>query len=240
MKHAILIAFLVALGGCSGRPATDPNAVVAPGKTPAATEAADREPRAALEPDANAALGEPGTPATADPGPAAPPTPVRGIAVGEPNPSAPRSTADARFDGYGDLRLGMAAAAARKAWGGELHGDAVESGDCGYLLPAWSKGSGEFGLMFEGAQLVRYDVGGRKETAPGGARVGMSKAQAVALYPGRVTEQPHHYVRGGQTLRIASPGGGKGVLVLETDETGKITSWRVGLAPQVDYVEGCS
>ncbi len=136
--------------------------------------------------------------------------------------------------------LGMTAAAARKAWQGELHGDAVESGACGYLLPKWSPGSGRFGLMFDGGRFVRYDVGTDKERAPGGGRVGMTQAQVSALYPGRVTVQPHKYVSGGKTLRVTDPGGGKSALVFETDETGKITSWHVGLAPQVDYVEGCS
>ena len=29
-------------------------------------------------------------------------------------------------------------------------------------------------------------------------------------------------------------------LVFEVDAAGKVTSWRVGLSPQVEYVEGCS
>ncbi|HWI23748.1 MAG TPA: lectin, partial [Lysobacter sp.] len=33
---------------------------------------------------------------------------------------------------------------------------------------------------------------------------------------------------------------GKGVLVFETDAAGKVTAWRAGVPPQVDYVEGCS
>ena len=41
----------------------------------------------------------------------------------------------------------------------------------------------------------------------------------------------------------ADPAGGKGVLVFEVDGTGddaRATTWRIGLPPQVDYVEGCS
>ncbi|TQC57293.1 lectin, partial [Pantoea dispersa] len=33
--------------------------------------------------------------------------------------------------------------------------------------------------------------------------------------------------------------GQSGVLVFETDAAGKVVAWRVGLPPQVDYVEGC-
>ena len=62
------------------------------------------------------------------------------------------------------------------------------------------------------------------------------------LYPGRFEARPHHYTDG-EYLRIPDPAGGTGVLVFETDGRGddaKVVAWRVGLAPQVDYVEGCS
>ena len=39
--------------------------------------------------------------------------------------------------------------------------------------------------------------------------------------------------------RIEDPDG-EGVLVFETDASGRVTEWRAGLPPQVDYVEGCS
>ena len=65
------------------------------------------------------------------------------------------------------------------------------------------------------------------------------------LYPGRVEVQPHHYLyeEGGKYLRIKSRDGENGVLLFETDGKGngaKVTEWRVGVPPQVDYVEGCS
>ena len=59
---------------------------------------------------------------------------------------------------------------------------------------------------------------------------------------GKVEEQPHAYTNG-QYLRIEDPAGGKGVLVFETDgkdAASKVLRWRIGVAPQVDYVEGCS
>lgn len=58
----------------------------------------------------------------------------------------------------------------------------------------------------------------------------------------RVEARPHRYTDG-EYLRISDPAGGAGVLVFETDGRGddaKVVAWRVGLAPQVDYVEGCS
>ena len=55
-----------------------------------------------------------------------------------------------------------------------------------------------------------------------------------------MTEQPHKYVEGGKVLVVAPADGGEARLVFETDAEGRITSWRIGLEPQVHYVEGCS
>lgn len=185
----------------------------------------DAAPPAPAEQPAAAAPAPAATPATS--APATPPA----LAV-EPN-------ALARTDGYGDLRLGMSEQDARAAWGGELKGDTIEEDNCGYLRP---KADEEFrtGFMFEGGKFVRYDVAVDSETAPGGGKVGQMRADIERLYAGRVQAQPHHYVEGGNYLRVTDAGIADGALVFETDENGRVTRWRLGRAPQVDYVEGCS
>ncbi|MGO1002799.1 lectin [Lysobacter sp. CA196] len=152
----------------------------------------------------------------------------------------PASDTLARFDGYGDLRFGMSADEARKAWGGELKGDAAADGGCYYLRPIWAQNAAEFGFMIENGKFARVDVGNDKETAPGGGKRGMSADEIRKLYAGRVEEQPHKYVEGGKNLRIGDTAGGAGALVFEIDAAGKVTAWRIGVPPQVDYVEGCS
>jgi len=144
----------------------------------------------------------------------------------------------ARYDGYGDMRFGMDEPAFRHAWQGELQGTANTDGGCYYLAPKWAKPGAEFGFMFEQGHFVRYDVASAKETAPGGGKVGMTAAQVRALYGNHVEQSPHKYEQGAFYLRIA--GQGPGVLLFETDAAGKITRWRVGVPPQIDYVEGCS
>ena len=143
----------------------------------------------------------------------------------------------ARFDGYGDLRFGMTAAEAKQAWGGELNGKAGAPGGCYHLTPVSQP---YFTFMIENDKFVRYDVGNDKEVAPGGGKRGMGADEIRALYTGRVDEQNHKYVQGGKYLRVTDSGGGNGMLVFETDAVGKVTEWRAGVAPQVDYVEGCS
>jgi len=170
--------------------------------------------------------------------PAAPGVDAPHAPVPDASPDAPPPLALARYDGYGDMRFGMTEAEARQAWGGALNG---EPGDgCHYLNPAWEKAPSYFAFMFDGGRFVRYDVGNDKEVAPGGGRRGMSEAQIDAAYPGRVVKSPHKYVEGGKYLRVAADDGSDGVLVFETDAAGKVTEWHAGVAPQVDYVEGCS
>lgn len=221
MKPIALLPVLIALGACA-RPD-------APSPVESSTDNASSRPTTTA----------PDTVADAPRPPESPPA-RPGIAVGEPHPSgdAAIDPGPARLDGYGDLRFGMSDAEARKAWNGELQGDVVKPDNCAYLRPAGTA-AGPF-LMFEQGRLVRYDVHGANTTAPGGGRVGLSADDIRRLYVGRVEEQRHHYVQGGKYLRVVDPAA-KGIVVLfEVDEHGRVTTWRVGRTPQVDYVEGCA
>ena len=144
----------------------------------------------------------------------------------------------ARFDGYGDMRFGMDEAAFATAWGGGLNAGPSSGSNCFYKTPQWVKHPPEFAFMFEHGRFVRYDVGTAKETAPGGGKVGMAEAGIRALYGASLETAPHKYVAGARYLRVAAPQG-ESALVFETDARGRVTRWRVGVAPQVDYVEGC-
>lgn len=157
-------------------------------------------------------------------------------ATSRPADTAPAGMA--RYDGYGDLRFGMDEKAFADAWQGDLLRLGPPGQACFYQAPRWVKTPSDFAFMFEGGRFVRYDVGTPKETAPGGGKVGMRAEQIRTLYGARASETPHKYVPGGRVLRVTAPQG-VGVLVFETDAQGRVTRWRAGMPPQVDYVEGC-
>lgn len=146
------------------------------------------------------------------------------------------------FGGFGTVAFGADEAALRNGWGQALEGMKPHMpDDCYYLYPApRPQGGYGTGFMFEGRRFARIDVDNPDIAAPGGGRIGMRTEELEAIYPGRIESQPHEYVEGGRYLRIRDARGGPGVLVFETDAAGRVTRWRVGLAPQVDYVEGCS
>jgi len=195
----------------------------------------------------------PETPVSAaDPAVTQPPTTASPDAsLAEPGEAAYVSTTfnpdgdddQASFSGYGEVKFGIAAADMAKAWGGELKElGKGENVSCYFMTPAWVKNSAEFNFMIVDGKFVRFGTESARFLAPGGGKVGMSTAEINALYAGRVEKQPHHYVDG-QYLRIKDSGGGNGVLIFETNAKGDaatVTEWRVGVPPQVDYVEGCS
>ena len=181
------------------------------------------------------------TPAAQPPAAATTPTPVNAPQTPAPAPAATfaDSMTDARFDGYGDMRFGMTAAEATKAWGGELTSLGTDGELCYYLTPKWVKRAAEFAFMVEDDRFVRYSTDSAKMIAPGGGKVGMTTAQIEALYPGRIERLPHKYTDG-QYLRIKDTADAKRAVLFETDAKGTVTNWRAGVAPQVDYVEGCA
>ena len=176
-------------------------------------------------------------PATAPPGSVPPPAVPAGA---QPADGA------IGYAGFGPARFGANEEAVRMAWGKDLKADTpTEPGGCYYLFPErvgrpGAQASYGIGFMIEGDRFARIDVDSVDIAAPGGGRVGMGAAEIRTRYPGPIQEQDHKYVEGGKYLRIKDSAGGDGVLLFVTDAAGKVTSWRIGVAPQVDYVEACS
>lgn len=151
---------------------------------------------------------------------------------------AAASRGPARRDGYAGLRFGMDEAQVRRAWPGKLEGHAEAGSDCLLLRPQGAQRPFPLSFMFDHGKLVRYDVGNRKDSAPGGGQVGMPAEQIRQLYAGQATAQPDKYDPAAQQLRVADTAS-QNVLLFEIGADGKVSRWRVGLPPQVDYAEGC-
>jgi hypothetical protein len=143
----------------------------------------------------------------------------------------------ANYGGYGDLHFGLSEADFRKNWGDLKGGSAAVGSTCKILYPVWVKQMPpDIGFMFEGDKFVRYDVRTDKEPAPGGGKVGMTLGQIAALYPS-AQKQPQKYDADAIDMRV--PGDNGAALLFEVDKSGKVNAWRVGMPPQIDYVEGC-
>lgn len=174
--------------------------------------------------------------------PAASTTTATGASAAPPAPGALVADGVIGFGGFGPAAFGAREEQVRMAWGRDLGEAKPESPDgCYYLMPQPVPDAGPpVAFMFEGARFVRMDVDVAGIQAPGGGAVGMDADGIRQHYGARVEARPHKYVQGGQYLRVPADDGSAGVLVFETDAGGRVQRWRVGVPPQVDYVEGCS
>lgn len=185
--------------------------------------------------EAPEAAGDASAPPAADPPVATDASPPAVDAVPAMSPAAETVT----FAGFGPAPFGADEEAVRMAWGKPLEGAPDEAGGCYFLAPA-PRGAPPFpfAFMFEGGKFARIDVRTDAILAPGGGRIGMPAEDIVRLYP-EAQAMPHKYVDGARTLRTKDPAGGDAALVFETDAAGAVVAWRIGVPPQVDYVEGC-
>ena len=208
-----LTLLLSTLVGCSGERDHDAAATSAAASAPVDQPATDAPP--AKAPSAPAMPPPPG------------PAPADGV-IG--------------YAGFGPARFGASEQAVRLAWGKDIKADTPsEPGGCYYLFPQpRPQGGYGIGFMIEGDKFARIDVDTADIAAPGGGRVGMNADEIRTRYAGRIEEQNHKYVEGGKTLRIKDSAGGNGVVLFATDAAGKVTQWRIGVPPQVEYVESCS
>jgi len=148
--------------------------------------------------------------------------------------------------GLGAVRLGMSVAAAEQALGAKLAPmSAGQEAACWQTRRA-DGASPQVFYMVENGVLTRIDIDRRTEPAvPGpefktaaGIGIGATEPDVIAAYGAGTEILPHKYDENGHTLMVNGPDA-KSALLFETSD-GKVTTFRAGLHPAVDYVEGCS
>lgn len=136
--------------------------------------------------------------------------------------------------GTGPVEIGMTVAEASQALGVELTD--VESGDsCHYVKP--QSGPSGISLMVVDGRIARVDVDDPSIVTSVGAQVGDSEERIRMLYMNQVEVTPHKYTDGHYLTVI--PTNNQGRIIFETDGE-KVTRFRAGKMPEVEWVEGCS
>lgn len=139
--------------------------------------------------------------------------------------------------GIGSVRTEMTLVQAGRQLGADLALPAF-AGRCAFVQPVAKLDSVAF--MVVDGRIARVDVtGGRVATAEG-ARVGDSEDRINTLYAGRVEVQPHKYTAGHYlVVRPTTRADDAYRIIFETDGS-RVTSYRAGRRPEVEWVEGCS
>lgn len=141
--------------------------------------------------------------------------------------------------GMAPVMIGMTIAEASAATGMTLSARGeMTNAFCTYV--DWPGGPAGIGLMAENGRIVRIDVDGSTIATSEGVRVGDSADRVSQLYAGRVTTTPHKYEASGKYLivRATEPADSSYRLVFETSN-GRVTGYRAGILPAVEYVERC-
>jgi hypothetical protein len=141
--------------------------------------------------------------------------------------------------GIGPLRAGMTVAQGEAALRTSLGAPpGQDSANC--RMVQWVGGPPGLRVMVENNRIARVDVDSGSLTTADGARVGDTEERVKSLYAGRVVVGPHKYT-GGHYLVVTPTAASDSAfrLIFETDGK-RVTRYRAGQRPQVEYVEGCS
>jgi hypothetical protein len=141
------------------------------------------------------------------------------------------------MDGFGPLKIGMNRAEAERALGATLDVSPPAPGsDCQYArLP---QGPSGLSLMLTQGVIARIDV--RDNTAiatPAGIRIGSNEFDVDNAYRGRTTVAEQKY-QDGHDITVTDPARPNLRYLFETDGT-RVTRYRTGRTPEVEFVEGC-
>jgi len=155
-----------------------------------------------------------------------------------PPPAEPAGKWDVTTRGIGDIHAGMSLDEANVVAGKTLVIPAKLE-ECDFVrvrnAPAGLL------LMVEKGKISRVDVTDPSTIATtAGARINDSEERIKSLYSGQVAVQPHKYTDGHYLVVTPQDPALKDYrIVFETDGK-KVTRYRSGRVPSVEYVEGCS
>lgn len=143
------------------------------------------------------------------------------------------------INGIGQVRVGMTVSQARKAAGTKLIGDSPNN-SCYYVKP--QKEPKNLLFMVTKGRISRVDVRQNTQiTTLKGAKIGDTEARIKSLYPGQIQVTPHKYVQGGHYLTfIPKDRANQNYRVVFETDGKRVTHFRSGKLPEVEFVEGCS
>jgi hypothetical protein len=133
----------------------------------------------------------------------------------------------------GPVRVGMTVAEAERALGARFL-PLTDQGECAYRTSMAAPEGVRFMQIAD--QIARVDIVAPGVGTDGGIEVGATEARVRQVYGPGVSLSPHKYTDG-QYLTVPADSGHR--IVFETDGE-RVTRYRVGRLPEVEWVEGCS
>jgi len=111
-----------------------------------------------------------------------------------------------------------------------------DTASCHYVQ--WRGGPSGVRVMVEGGRIARVDIDSGGVHTAAGAGIGSAEDEIQRLYRGQVAVTPQKYANGHYLTVTPDPTDSAYAIVFETTD-GRVTRYRAGRRPQVEYVEGC-
>jgi hypothetical protein len=157
-----------------------------------------------------------------------------------PNGAARDSVSDLALteDGLGQLQIGMTLTEAVNM--GLLNERPDLKSACDFVFPAVGAGIPDgVGVMVVKGKVARIDVDTGAVATEEGAKIGDTEARIRAIYTEDLEVRPHKYTDGHYMIVKGDSASAGKEIVFETDGQ-KVTMFRAGRLPEVEWVEGCS
>jgi hypothetical protein len=158
-----------------------------------------------------------------------------------PNGPARDSVSDLALseEGLGQLQVGMNLAEAVNM--GLLSENPGMKSQCDYLFPAVGAGIPDgVSVMIVKGKIARIDVDTGSVTTEDGIKIGDTEDHVKSVYGDELQIRPHKYIQGGHYMIVPGDSASAGkALVFETDGQ-RVTMFRAGRIPEVEWVEGCA
>ncbi len=142
-------------------------------------------------------------------------------------------------EGLGQIQIGMTLDEAVNM--GLLNENPNLKSECDFVFPAVGAGIPEgVGVMVVKGKLARIDVDTGSVTTEDGVKIGDTEDRVKSVYGDELQIRPHKYIDAGHYMIVKGDSTSAGKeLVFETDGK-RVTMFRAGRLPEVEWVEGCS
>ncbi|MEZ2231955.1 hypothetical protein [Microcoleus sp.] len=148
------------------------------------------------------------------------------------------------LNGIGPIRVGMTVDEASQSAGVRLvkTQSGGEEYGCFYFKPQVEPKA--ISLMVTKGRIARVDINNERITTIKGAKIGDTEEQIFSLYPGQIQATPHPYVsrppRNGKYLTfVPKDAADKNYRIIFETSGNRVTRFRSGQLPEVEYIEGC-
>ncbi|HEX9681445.1 MAG TPA: hypothetical protein VGA13_00030 [Acidimicrobiales bacterium] len=156
-----------------------------------------------------------------------------------PDPLSTESRVHIR--GIGDIVVGLATSDAAEIAGFPfVSREPITDASCWWAVA--DGGPSGLSFMIRDGEIARVDITSADIVTLSGGGVGLTTERVRALFPGRLEERPHPTVAGALLLVFvptsAADAGFR--VVFETDSAGRVTAYRAGRLPEVEWSDGCA